>query len=135
MYISDIYTVSKNAIFLNNVRRFQFENSLAVALDFQHNKFCNWYEGFSDFTPSTNNCLEAFNNIIKRDYVFYNRKHFLELINIFIDIINIYFNKYNIINNGVSEKKFAINLIYTVEKILALNFKRGPFKTVVKILP
>ena len=102
-------------------------NEFLPILDYLNKNFFNknntWYEGYSDFTPSTNNCLEAFNNIIKRDYVFYNRKHFLELINIFIDIINIYSNKYNIINNGVSEKKFAINLIYTNEKILDLNFK------------
>lgn len=30
----------------------------------------NWYEGVRHFTPSTNNALEAFNSVIKRDYTF-----------------------------------------------------------------
>ena len=83
------------------------------------NKFCNWYEGFSNFTPSTNNCLEAFNNIIKRDYLFYNKKYFLEIIPILSEIINNYSNKYINFNY-----KFSENIIYTEEKILNLKFEK-----------
>jgi hypothetical protein len=27
----------------------------------------NWYEGVGHFTPSTNNCLEAFNLVLKKE--------------------------------------------------------------------
>lgn len=29
---------------------------------------CNWYEGCNQFTPSTNNCLESCNKVIKDEY-------------------------------------------------------------------
>lgn len=31
---------------------------------------CNWYEGIADDTPSTNNALEAFNSVIKKEETF-----------------------------------------------------------------
>ena len=32
-----------------------------------------WYEGYSEYTPSTNNALEATNNVIKRENTFRER--------------------------------------------------------------
>lgn len=36
----------------------------------------NWYEGAAPFTPSTNNSLESFNLVIKKEITFRERSHF-----------------------------------------------------------
>lgn len=36
-------------------------------------KNCNWFEGYRHFTPSTNNCLESCNKLIKDEYTFRER--------------------------------------------------------------
>lgn len=35
---------------------------------------CNWHEGASDHTPSSNNCNETFNRLLKQDQTHYLRK-------------------------------------------------------------
>ncbi len=37
------------------------------------NSNSNWYEGYRHFTPSTNNCLESCNNVIKKENTFRER--------------------------------------------------------------
>ena len=45
------------------------------------------YEGVAIFCPSHNNPLEAFNLIVKRDYIFREKRKFIEFFEIMIDII------------------------------------------------
>lgn len=37
---------------------------------------CNWYEGAAEYSPSTNNNLEAYNGVLKSNYTFRNRLEF-----------------------------------------------------------
>lgn len=64
---------------------------------------CNWYEGVQQFTPSTNNALEAFNSVIKRDFTFRKKLHFGDFTNVMRKIINTISEKY-----VSAEKSFAL---------------------------
>lgn len=46
----------------------------------------NWYEGAAEYTPSTNNGLEAFNGVIKSNYTFRNRLKFAEFIDVMSNV-------------------------------------------------
>ena len=45
-------------------------------------KYKWWFEGCANFTPSTNNALEAFNNILKKKYFNYEKRYMLECLDI-----------------------------------------------------
>lgn len=58
------------------------------------NKNSNWYEGVKHFTPSTNNALEAFNAILKRDHTHRKRVTCAAFKNLLMDIIQTLSEKY-----------------------------------------
>jgi len=58
-----------------------FENEWLKTLD-------SWYEGYSTFTPSTNNPLEARNKVIKDEHTFREQHTLSRFLTIANDIVN-----------------------------------------------
>lgn len=57
-------------------------------------KNCNWFEGIKHFTPSTNNGVEAFNSVLKRDYSYRRRLSVAAFTNLMTEIIETISIKY-----------------------------------------
>ncbi len=84
-----------------------FENEWLKTLD-------SWYEGYSTFTPSTNNPLEATNKVIKDEHTFRERHTLPRFLTIANDIVNKWSTSRN--QDQTDLVMFSIEPTLTLEK-------------------
>ena len=86
----------------------------------------NWYEGHSIFSPSTNNCIETFNNTLKKIYLKYRKMPLIEL----MDLITNIFEDFLISKTPIVGKMRydELYLIYNTSSIINFRFLKNNSK-------